>query len=929
MQVRVLCDSSRGIQVPSKKTRFETLLEAVPDALVGMDQKGVIRFVNAQTESLFGYDRDQLVGRSVETLVPEPLWQIYAQNRDQYFADPRTRSVGLEVELTGRRQDDTEFPVNVTISRIDTGDVLLVVTAVADVTRRDVAVRNAEFLGAVVEYSRDAIIGSTVAGTVTSWNPAAERLYGYSGREIVGRSVSLLAPEDRKDEIADALARVRQGQTVEHLETSRVRKDGTPVTVSVTVAPIHDENGVIVGESGIHRDVTGQKKARETAQRMAAIVEGSDDAIISRGNEGTITSWNPGAERMLGYSSEEMIGRSAGVLIPEDRRGELDALVDKVTSGSRIGHLETVRLRKDGTPVPVSLTISPIYGEGGVPLGAATIARDVTEQRQALETAQRMAAIVESSADAIIGETLQGIITSWNPAAARMFGYSGEEIVGKPVDLLIPQEREGDAEAAVATLSAGRSVHNLQTVRVHKDGTVFPVSVTISPLRDAHGGIVGAFAICRDLTELEQSAHYARSLIEATMDPLVTISPEGKVNDVNEATVKVTGVPRDQLIGSDFSGYFTNPVKAHEGYQKAFTEGSVTDYPLILRHRDGTLTDVLYNASVYRDPSGNVLGVFAEARDETEQKLAEQVVEQDRDLLRATMDSLMDPHVLLVPVCDEAGQIMDFGVADANPAACDYARKAYDELIGMRLSDLFHDGAQPDSLVDQCSRVVQTGEPLTLDDVVYAQGLSGQKYHFDIRAARVGEGLSYTWRDVTARHRAARWLAESEEHFRLLAENASDVVMRLSPDRRFGWVSGSVADVLGWAANDLLGHVIDEFIHPEDLATFRQSVARTSPENVVSTEFRFRRSDGSYRWVLCHTRLNTGQDSAPVALVGGLVDIEARKAVEAHEMDRLEILERFERLTVGRELKMIELKKEIESLRSLVHKDGDEDGDKQ
>src|SRR5664280_563438 len=118
--------------------------------------------------------------------------------------------------IRDRRRDGGEFPVNVSISRIDTGDVLLVVTAVADVTRRDAAVRNAEFLVAVVEYSSDAIIGSTLAGTVTSWNPAAERLYGYSGREIVGRSVSLLAPEDRKDEIADALARVRQGQTVEH-----------------------------------------------------------------------------------------------------------------------------------------------------------------------------------------------------------------------------------------------------------------------------------------------------------------------------------------------------------------------------------------------------------------------------------------------------------------------------------------------------------------------------------------------------------------------------------------------------------------------------------------------------------------------------------------------------------------------------------------
>jgi PAS fold len=122
--------------------------------------------------------------------------------------------------------------------------------------------------------------------------------------------------------------------------------------------------------------------------------------------------------------------------------------------------------------------------------------------------------------------------------------------------------------------------------------------------------------------------------------------------------------------------------------------------------------------------------------------------------------------------------------------------------------------------------------------------------------------------------------------------------------------------------------VIDEFIHPDELALFGHAIVDTSAEKTASTEFRFRRSDGSCRWVLCHTRLKLDKDGAPVAMVGGLVDIEARKEVEAHEMDRLETLERFQRLTLGRELKMIELKKEIESLRSLVHKDGDEKGDK-
>jgi PAS domain S-box-containing protein len=118
-------------------------------------------------------------------------------------------------------------------------------------------------------------------------------------------------------------------------------------------------------------------------------------------------------------------------------------------------------------------------------------------------------------------------------------------------------------------------------------------------------------------------------LIEASLDPLVTISPEGKITDVNEGSIKVTGVSREKLIGTDFSDYFTEPEKAREGYQQVFSRGFVTDYPLTVRHKDGRLTDVLYNASVYKDAGGNVLGVFAAARDVTAQKKAEaQLAEQ-------------------------------------------------------------------------------------------------------------------------------------------------------------------------------------------------------------------------------------------------------------------------------------------------------------
>jgi len=147
--------------------------------------------------------------------------------------------------------------------------------------------------------------------------------------------------------------------------------------------------------------------------------------------------------------------------------------------------------------------------------------------------------------------------------------------------------------------------------------------------------------------ERRQASQYARSLIEASLDPLVTISPEGKITDVNEATVKVTGIAREQLIGSDFSLYFTEPEKAREGYQLAFAEGLVADYPLTIRHADGKLTDVLYNASVYKDTQGDVLGVFAAACDITDRKRREAILQEIRSFAEAIVETVREPLLVL------------------------------------------------------------------------------------------------------------------------------------------------------------------------------------------------------------------------------------------------------------------------------------------
>ncbi len=373
----------------------------------------------------------------------------------------------------------------------------------------------ADRLAAVVEFSGDAIISSTPDGVITSWNRAAESLFGYSSQEIIGRPGILLSSKDRVEETGSVMARVRAGEVVEDLDSIRVRKDGTEFPVSVTVAPIRDEAGTVVGVTSIPRDMTERKQAIAAAQRMAAIVENSVDAIIAKTLDGIITSWNPAAERLYGYRSEEIIGKSLFLLVPEDRVAESRTILARISAGQRVERLETSRVRKNGTEFPVSLTVSAILDEHDVVVGVSAIARDVTEQKAAFEAAQRMAAIVENSEDAIIGATLEGIITSWNPAAERMYGYGSEEIIGQPGKLLLPGGRASDMNAILAVNRAGGHVERVEATRVRKDGTTITVSISLSPIRGPDDAIVGISTIARDVTEQQKAAQNARRLTAA------------------------------------------------------------------------------------------------------------------------------------------------------------------------------------------------------------------------------------------------------------------------------------------------------------------------------------------------------------------------------------------------------------------------------
>lgn len=369
---------------------------------------------------------------------------------------------------------------------------------------------------------------------------------------------------------------------------------------------------------------------------LASIVESSDDAIITKTSLGTITSWNRGAEKIYGFPAEEVVGKPISILIPPDYADEVPDILERIKRGEKIHHYETVRRRRDGQIIHVSVSISPIKDNQGQIIGASTIARDITAEVNARKQAemklsaasQYARSLIESSLDPLVTISADGKVTDVNEATVKVTGIPREQLIGTDFSDYFT-EPEKAREGYQRVFANGFVTDYPLTIR-HRNFKLTDVLYNASVYKDTSGNVLGVFAAARDVTVQKQASQYARSLIESSLDPLVTISADGKITDVNEATIMVTGVPREQLIGTDFSNYFTEPEKARKGYQQVFARGFVTDYPLTIRHRDGRLTDVLYNASVYKDTNGNVIGVFAAARDVTARKRAEDELARQR-----------------------------------------------------------------------------------------------------------------------------------------------------------------------------------------------------------------------------------------------------------------------------------------------------------
>ena len=355
------------------EARFRHVLESAPDAMVGVGHDGRIRLVNLQTEVLFGYPREELIGELVETLVPERFHGGPLAHRSGLFADQSARATGSRTDLVGLRRDGSEFPAEISLSRVETEDGMLVTATIRDASRHRLA--------AIVESSNDAIITNDPSGLITSWNAGAHRLYGYSEAEAHGKSISILAPAGHEDEIPDLLARAVRGESISDFETMRVRKDGSLVDVSLTISVVRDPRGEVFAVSAIARDITDRKRAEVALAHARADVDRffavSVDMMGITDAAGRFVRINPAFEQTLGFSSHEIMARTfLDFLHPDDVADATDRIA-ALPQHSNISQVETRCRCRDGSYRWLQWT-RMVDQDGRV----FATARDVTERRR-------------------------------------------------------------------------------------------------------------------------------------------------------------------------------------------------------------------------------------------------------------------------------------------------------------------------------------------------------------------------------------------------------------------------------------------------------------------------------------------------------------------------------------------------------------------
>jgi PAS domain S-box-containing protein len=550
---------------------------------------------------------------------------------------------------------------------------------------------------AAVAQAADGIVITGTDGRIQYVNPAFTRMTGYSREEAVGEYPRILKsgcqPAEFYAEMWDAICAGR----VWHGELINRRKDGSLYAEEMRITPVQDSQGETVSYIAIKHDVTERRAAWEAQALLAAIIESSEDAIIAYTPEGFILTWNRGAETLFGYTAGEVLGQPVSVLVPPERHHRLAHLTGCVLEGSRVGGYDTLGLRKNGRIVPVWVTASPIRNTAGDVAAISVVLRDISERQEAERTRAALASIVESSQDAIASVSLDQSIVSWNRAAESLFGYTAQEIIGKPISILEVQGRSPETRACMDGIRQGLAIPPFDTVLQARDHEV-DVVLSISPIRNSAGQIVGSSGIARDIGQrveaerkLRESEERFRNVFEHAPVGMCVAALDGRCIQVNESLCRMLGYSQEELTGKAWAE-LTHPddlALSRQMWEQLRREPDTTvEGEKRYLHRSGSVVWARVRISLLRDSLRRPLYCVVHAEDITERKRAVQALQASEEKFRQLAENIREVFWMKGP--DNEGML--------------YISPAYEQIWGRTCESLYRnptswlDAVHPDDL---------------------------------------------------------------------------------------------------------------------------------------------------------------------------------------------------------------------------------------
>jgi PAS domain S-box-containing protein len=501
---------------------FRVAFNASPIGIVVESLDGQPFFVNPAFCSFLGFSEEELRGKHCVDFSPpedaEKDWKLFQQLRagsiDHY-----------QLEKRYFRRDGSLVWGSLSISLWDSHPSPLVIAMVEDITDKKKAEEALFRHAAIVESSEDAISSVTLDGVIETWNAGAQRMFGYTENEAVGKPVTIVVPPELPDEENKILETLRAGGRIEQFETVRVTKTGKRIDVSLSISPIKDSTGKIVGCAGIARDISDRKRDEEvlraSEERLRLSQQAAHIGTFEWNIRTGVNSWTPELEAMYGLPLGGFGGTQTAFenLVHSDDRARVIGLVDSALKSGQPMRGEWRVVWPDGSVHWIAGRWQVFTNESGEPSRMIGVNGDITERKLAEEARFRLAAIVESSDDAIVSKNLDGTIISWNAGAQKIYGYTEAEALGKPISILVPPELADEKEEILARLRAGQRIEHYETVRVHKTGKRINVSLSSFPIKDSSGMVQSLSGIARDITQQKKAeqalAEMTRKLVAA------------------------------------------------------------------------------------------------------------------------------------------------------------------------------------------------------------------------------------------------------------------------------------------------------------------------------------------------------------------------------------------------------------------------------